>query len=389
MRILALVVVCTVSGAGCTGDPDGIADEVGHVYAAFGTGHSDVDDAGENLALPLGLVIDPATGIAYVNDFNHYQIRAFYPDGSIRRIAGTGELGTPTDGPAVEADLSHLGDLLLDGAGTLYVAGWHNSYVLRVDLATGELTRIAGQGTRTKYSGDGGPALAAHLSLPASLALIPDGRLLVTDQENQVVRAIDPATGLIDRFAGRCVIEPELGESCVTPVACPGSEKLACDLSKCSYPCTGAFADAATPDAARFAFPYGAAVVPAGRLAVAPDGTVHVADGYNKRIRSIRTDGSVGTLTEAIENPDDIEIASDGTLYTVDAYAGCVHRFDLDGTVSTIAGICGERGDLGDNGLATKALFNRPFGLALDEAHHRLYIADTSNNRIRYVVLAP
>lgn len=131
MRVLALVVVVTVWVAGCTGDPDVVADEPGH----------------------------------------HFQIRSFSPGGGIGSIAGSGNLGIPVNGPAVQAEFSHIADLLLDGTGGLYVAAWHNSFVLRIDLTSGELTRIAGMGTRTKYTGDGGPALAADLSMPETMVL--------------------------------------------------------------------------------------------------------------------------------------------------------------------------------------------------------------------------
>lgn len=384
MRVLALVVVSTFSGGGCTGDPDGVADEPGHIYAAFGTGEQELDEAGKNLAFPLDLVIDPATGDAYIDDFNHYQIRSFSPDGSSRLIAGTGNLGIPVNGPAVEADFNHIGDLHLDGTGGLYVAAWHNSFVLRIDLASGELTRIAGTGTRTKYTGDGGPALAADLSMAASVALLPDGRLVVSDQDNQVVRAIDPATGIIDHFAGRCVVE--FDAPCAAPVACPGSQKLACDLTRCDYSCSEGFLDGVSRDMARFAFPYGAQAMPGGKLAVGPDGSIYVTDYYNDRIRVIRSDGRIDTVANGLQ-PDDVAVSADGTVYAVDAVAGCVHRIDLDGTVTTVAGVCGERGFAGDNGLATAALFTRPSGIALDEVRHRLYIADTGNHRVRFVTL--
>jgi len=52
-------------------------------------------------------------------------------------------------------------------------------------------------------------------------------------------------------------------------------------------------------------------------------------------------------------------------------------------TISTVAGD-GAAGYSGDGGLATSAALNAPFGVAVDAAGN-LYIADTSNNRIRKV----
>jgi DNA-binding beta-propeller fold protein YncE len=271
--------------------------------------------------------------------------------------------------------------------------------VVRIELATNTLTRIAGVGTRTQYSGDSGPAIDAKLSLPAALAVDVDGRLLVTDQENQVVRAIDSTTGVIEHFAGRCVIEPD--GPCATPVACPGSEKLACDVTQCSYPCSPGFADDVDLAATRFGLPFGASILPAGKLALAPDGSIYIADPGNHRIRAMRTDGRIVTVagggtetadgvdatSASIPNPYDIAISADGTLYVVDTYDNCVRRIDPGGVIETVAGICGQRGFAGDRGRATLAMFDRPLGIALDERAHRLYIADTGNHRIRYVTL--
>src|SRR5439155_20276485 len=51
-------------------------------------------------------------------------------------------------------------------------------------------------------SGDGGPALKTDLNAPRGLALDPQGRLLNCDTDNHVVRRVDPATGIIEAFAG-------------------------------------------------------------------------------------------------------------------------------------------------------------------------------------------
>lgn len=378
--------IACVAAISCTGDPDGGADTPGHIYTIAGTGDEAWDDAGQNLSFPNDLVIDAATGTLYISDFNHFVVRARELDGAMRVIAGNGELGDPVEGVAVEARFNHVGDLLLDGEGGLYLAAWHNGRVVRVDLASGQLRHVAGQGTRQKYDGDGGPAIEADISLPSSLALHPDGRLLVTDQENQVLRAIDRGTGTIDHFAGRCVVAPQT--SCDNPQPCPDNQKLACDLSQCSYPCTPSPAgEVSTLDELRFAFDYGAVVLPAGKLAVAADGSIAVADNLDYRVRAIRPDGRVETLARDVNAPTDIALATDGTLFIVDQYDHCVQRVDPDGTSHVIAGVCGQRGFAGDAGPAADALLSRPLGIALDEGGRRLYIADTGNHRIRYVTL--
>ena len=54
---------------------------------------------------------------------------------------------------------------------------------------------------------------------------------------------------------------------------------------------------------------------------------------------------------------------------------------NFDGSISTYAGN-GTRGFSGDNGLATKAQLNSPYGIALNISGD-LLISDTFNNRIR------
>lgn len=378
MRDVVLL-VCTLA-AGCA-DPDGSVDDPGRIYTIMGA-------EGDTEFRPSDLVVDTRPGTTrdtlYISDWSMFQIVARTASGERVLIAGNGELGIPLDGPALDARLNHIGDLMLADDGVLYAAAWHNSMIVRIDLASGQLTRIAGTGTR-RYSGDGAPALDAELSLPAALARLGDGRLLFTDQENQVLRTID-ASGQIGHFAGRCVVEPDA--PCDAPVACPGSEKVACDASECSYPCTPAPDNAAAGvDELRFGFTYGAQALPDAKLAVGDDGTIYVIEGIAGRIRALRADGRVDVVAQDLGTITDLALAHDGSLYVVAAYESCVRRVAVDGTVETIAGVCGQRGFAGDAGLASEALLNRPTGIALDEDAHRLYIADTLNERIRYVTL--
>ena len=76
-----------------------------------------------------------------------------------------------------------------------------------------------------------------------------------------------------------------------------------------------------------------------------------------------------------------------GNLYISDTYNHAVRRLSIaTGTVTTIAGT-GTGGYSGDGSAATKATLFYPGGLALDSAGN-VYIADTSNNRVRKVNIA-
>lgn len=78
-------------------------------------------------------------------------------------------------------------------------------------------------------------------------------------------------------------------------------------------------------------------------------------------------------------------VASDGrgNIYAADTLNNLVVRISADGILTVVAGN-GTAGFSGDGGPATSAALNSPHGVAVD-ASGNLYIADTSNSRIRKV----
>lgn len=382
--------ICTVVGT----ELAGIDGDLGPAWAS-------------QLYLPMDAELGP-DGRLFVVDWNNHRIRAIEVDatwdGVIDTCAGTGLLGDGPVGPALMADFNHPTNLAFDSAGRMYIAAWHNSRIRRVNLETQTLEQIAGTGARA-YSGDGGPAEMAALDLPAGIAFDPQGRLVLVDQANQVLRRIDLTTGTIERIAGVCVTTAPCmdGEA---PVACPGTDKTACttmDPTGCSLPCSQAYGgDGGPAMEARFAMPFGQAADPSGRIAIADDGTIYFADSRNHRIRRISPDGMISTFagtgsddgeigegvpaTEAsLDNPVDVELGPDGSLFIADTLHDCVRRVDTAGLIHTVAGRCGERGFSGDGGRATDALLDRPYGIEVTD-DGVLLVADTHNHRVRVVL---
>ena len=72
----------------------------------------------------------------------------------------------------------------------MYIADAGNSVVRRVTTG-GLITTIAGNGTLTPSTGDGGPAAAAQLN-PFSVAVDAAGNVYVTDSFNDHVRMLTP-----------------------------------------------------------------------------------------------------------------------------------------------------------------------------------------------------
>jgi outer membrane protein assembly factor BamB len=122
--------------------------------------------------------------------------------GIIRTIAGTGQARYSGDGgPAVSASLQDPAALVIDGRDRLYIADQSNNRVRAVDLRTGRISTIAGNGTAA-YNGDGMPAADAALAGPSGLALGPDGILYIADTFNGRIRSVDLETGTIQTAAG-------------------------------------------------------------------------------------------------------------------------------------------------------------------------------------------
>jgi DNA-binding beta-propeller fold protein YncE len=132
---------------------------------------------------------------------------------------------TGDGGPALEATFGFeigttprpSGALVLDGR-TLYIADSLNHRIRRIDLDTGVIDCIAGT-PEPGYSGDGGPALEAQLNFPVDMELGPDGRLYVADRYNHAVRAIDLTTGIIDTVVGNGAKCSLTSEACADGLA--------------------------------------------------------------------------------------------------------------------------------------------------------------------------
>lgn len=89
--------------------------------------------------------------------------------------------------------------MAIDLTGTIYLCQF-NQHVVRKITTGGVITTIAGNGT-PGFSGDGGPATAAQLSLPVSLETDNAGNLFIMDQGNYRIRKVN-AAGVISTYAG-------------------------------------------------------------------------------------------------------------------------------------------------------------------------------------------
>lgn len=144
----------------------------------------------------------PDAKTLYLADLDNRRIRAVdMSSGVMRLIAGNGERGVPADGAvAREAPLVDPRAVAEDGDGNVYVLE-RSGHALRVVDRAGRIRTIAGTG-QPGPAGDNGPALAATLRGPKHLCLDRDGSVIIADTDNHVIRKYLPKEGKLVRVAG-------------------------------------------------------------------------------------------------------------------------------------------------------------------------------------------
>ena len=272
-------------------------------------------------------------------------------------VAGTGDRGFSGDGgPAVDARLSVPSAVFVDVTGTITIADTSNDRV-RIIEPDGRIRTIAGNGDRAS-TGDGGPATDAALHTPTALFVDGDGNIFVAEWTGHRIRKISPS-GTITTTVG-IGLHGFLGDGG------PSTESNIWSPS-----------------------------------AIYIDGqrNLYLAEWGNDRIRKVAREGTVSTLagtgiagftgdggpaTEArINNPNGIFVDKHGNVYFSDLGNQRVRRITTDGRIETVAGD-GTPGFAGDGGPATEASISNPAGLFLDDADN-LYLVDSGNGRIRKI----
>ncbi|MDO8262344.1 MAG: choice-of-anchor D domain-containing protein [Gallionella sp.] len=201
-------------------------------------------------------------GSLFFSEHNHNVIRRVRTDGIMERYAGTGSSWYSGDGgQAIKAQLNSPRGLTIDPNGHLLVADANNNCIRRIDAATGVITTLYG-GQTAGFSGDGGPAANAQFNQPLQIAFDGAGNLYVLEFANRI-RKID-TRGMISTIAGN------------------GTAGFSGD----GGPATQATFNVGTNDW--------------GNLAADSQGNVYLADTANARVRKI--DAATGIITTFVAN---------------------------------------------------------------------------------------
>ncbi len=319
---------------------------------------------------------------------------------SIQTIAGNGTPAYAGDlGPATSASVKTPGNVAVDAAGNLIIADTMNHRIRFVPQSAGtyfgtamlanRIYTIAGTGVGG-FSGDLGPASAAMLRQPGDVAVDRVGNLLIADTFNSRIR-------VIARTGGTYYGQPMVANAIYT-------------IAGTSH--SGFAGDGGLASAADLQEP--------GGITVDGDGNVIVCDTLNDRLRCIAAGTSslfgqamqvdriytiAGTgvagftgdglaTSAAMRKPMASVIDGDGNVWVADSKnhrvrmiarkAGTLygHTFQV-GDIVTIAGN-GTGTYSGDGAAANLASLKNPCGVTFDRQGN-LFVADTDNNRLRFV----
>jgi sugar lactone lactonase YvrE len=268
------------------------------------------------MSAPAGLASrDPAapTGETYVADTRNHLIKKLTAAGDVEIIAGTGAAGH-ADGPLLAASFNNPNGVAVDIAGNLYIADTQNHAIRYIDTAAGAVITLAGQ-PGVPGAADG-PAAEATFNSPAGLVVDGTGAVYVADTANHRIREIITIGGTLTvrTLAGGETTPPapvaaadantnisSAGEGGEINFAVESGDKSphskntaasAAAANAAAAPAAGDFADGAGASA-RFDSPRA--------LALAPDGSLLVADTGNAALRVIADDEAATVTTLALQ----------------------------------------------------------------------------------------
>ena len=264
------------------------------------------------LNFPTGVAADAAGNVFIADTFNN-RIRKVSVNGIITTVAGSGVRGFGGDGgPATAAQLNYPQAVAVDAAGNVFIADTGNMVVRKVS-ANGILTTVAGAAAVADaqgFSGDGGPATAAQLNNPKGLAVDASGSLFIADTGNQRIRKV--SGGIISTVAGGGTSGPgddggpataaqlynpvsvavdATGNLFIAGTSDPRIRKVSASGIVTTVAGTGTqgFSGDGGPAAAAWLYePWGVAADAAGNL--------FIADAGNQRIRKVTADGIITTI---------------------------------------------------------------------------------------------
>jgi sugar lactone lactonase YvrE len=296
--------------------------------------------------------------------------------GTISTVVGNGYKGRlGIGGPATAAQMYGPSSVAFDKAGNLFIADYTGEQIYKVDAA-GDISIFAGSGAGG-YSGNGGKAIDATFNQPVAIAFGPGGDLYVADSNNNVIREIAHGTHIISTAAGNAV------------GAGPG------DVDICGTLVPGVKATA-TP----ICNSQGVAVDSKGNLYIhnANAGAqilkVNATTGILTVVAGTGTYGYTGdgglAVNAQLSWVEGVAVDSSDNIYISDTGNCAIRKVTAStGIITSLVGVPlhpwqGTCGLGGDEGPATAALIDDPWGVVVDQ-YGDVFFADYGNNLIRVI----
>ena len=250
-------------------------------------------------------------------------------------------------------------------AGVSYIGCTKNSNTTTTTPITGNtvgnIYTVAGGGTGTKDSGDGGLAIYARLREAVAVCIDANGNLFIAEGLQHSIRKVN-ANGIISTYADTSGTSGFIGD---------GGLAISAKLNNPTGVCT---------DAA---------------------GNLFIADENNNRVRQISSSGIISTfagngttsgstngdggqaINALLGSPHGVFTDTSGNLFIAEYSNNRIRKVSKYGIITTVAGN-GSFGFSGDSSLATAAKIKGPYGVFVD-AYGNLFIADWLNKRVRKV----
>jgi sugar lactone lactonase YvrE len=280
----------TITPAGVVSTLAGLAGQSG---GTDGTG------AAARFNGPAGIAVD-LTGTVYVADTGNHTIRRITPSGEVSTPAGLAGAAGSADGSGSVARFSSPRRLVVDSAGTVYVADYGN-FTIRTMTPDGVVSTLAGSAGQAGTAD--GVGAAARFIGPRSIAVDAARNLYVADAPD-ALSLFSPLTPALRKITSTGVVGTLLESTGFEPL---GRFSVAVDNASALYIANAGVTFAAPPKGS-LSIDYNTIVVrtAAGRLSTVAG--------------LLRTRGSTdGTGNAArFRNPTDIAVDNTGTVYIAD-----------------------------------------------------------------------
>lgn len=149
---------------------------------------------------PFWVAVDEHGTLFYSDPSRSKVSQIGFPGNSVHIIAGSAVCGFYGDGgPASGALLCFPEALSLQSDKEIFIADTGNNRIRRLDLSSGVIATVAGNG-QAGYAGDGGLAINASLNGPMGAAVDEKGDVYIADTGNDCIRLLHAKTGTITTF---------------------------------------------------------------------------------------------------------------------------------------------------------------------------------------------